>query len=149
MDGIADDVINEESDATHAQRLTGDWTELVWSKMMHKEIAADEVERSVGERQGERIARHCAVAAIQVGTGAVEKGNCQVKVWGKALSNLGGNKARSGGHFEQRSAMNMAFRERAADETLGCANAAEPLVEHLQIAERASDFALGSCVGVQ
>jgi hypothetical protein len=149
MDGVADNVINQESDATDAQCFSGESAEIVWSQMVDEKIAAHQVEGIVRERQGQRIASHSAIAAVQVSAGAVEQRNGEVKMCGKTLSDLGGNKARSGGDFEKRSTLTIILRESSADEFLGRPNAAEPPVEHLQIAERARDFALGSCVGIQ
>jgi hypothetical protein len=149
MDGTSEDVIYQKCDATHAQRLSGESAEFVRSKMVHKEIAAHEIERIVGEGQSERIPSHSAGAAVQVAAGSVEKGNGQVKIWGKTLSDFGRNKARSGGDFQKRSALTATFRQRSADKFLGCPDAAEPLVEHLQIAKGAGDFARSSCVEVQ
>ncbi len=149
MDGVPDNIINQESKATHAQRLSGESPEFVWSEMMHEQIAAHEIERPVGERQSERIAGHCAVAAVQVAASAIEKGNGQVKFWGKSLSDFGRNKARSGGDFEQRSAMTGNPRYGVAHQLLGSGHAAEPLVKHLKIADRGGDFALGSRIGIE
>ena len=149
MDGTPNNIIDHECYATHAQRLSGESLELVWSEVMHEEIAAHEIKGTVSEGQSERIASHCAAAAVEVSAGAVQKSDCQIKLWGKALSDFSGNKARSGGDFQKRSALTATLRQRLADEFLGCPDAAEPLVEHLQIAERAGDFALSSCVGVQ
>jgi hypothetical protein len=149
MDGTPNNIIDQECDATHAQRLASKSAEFVRSKMVHKEIAAHEIERIVGEGQRERIPSHSADAAVQVAAGSVEKGNGQVKIWGKTLSDFGWDKARSGGDFEQGSGVTRILRERAPDKFLARSNAAEPLVEHLQIAQRASDFALGSRIGIQ
>jgi len=149
MDGTPNNIIDQECYATHAQRLSGESLELVWSEVMHEEIATHEIKGTVSEGQSERIASHCAIAAVEVSAGAVQKSDCQIKLRGQALLDFGGNKARSGGDFQKRSALTATFRQRSADEFLGCSNASEPLVEHLQIAERASDFAFGSCVGVQ
>jgi hypothetical protein len=149
MDGTPNNIIDQECDATHAQRLSGESLELVWSEVMHEEIATHEIEGIIREWQSQRIASHCAIAAVQVTASAVENGNGQIKLWGKALSDFSGNKAGSGGDFQKRSALTIIFRESSADEFLGRPNAAEPPVEHLQIAERAGDFALSSCVGVQ
>jgi hypothetical protein len=149
MDGTPNNIIDQECYTTHAQRLSGKSLELVWSEMMDKEIATHEIEGIIREWQRHRIASHCAIAAVQVTAGAVENGNGQIKLWGKALSDFSGNKARSGGDFQKRSALTATFRQRSADEFLGRPNAAEPPVEHLQIAERASNFALGSRIGVQ
>ena len=149
MDGTPNNIIDQECYATHAQRLSGESLELVWSEVMHEEIATHEIKGTVSEGQSERIASHCAAASVQVTAGAVENGNGQIKLWGKALSDFRGNKARSRGDFEKGSTLTATFRQRSADEFLGCPDAAEPLVEHLQIAERAGDFALSSCVRVQ
>jgi len=149
MDGTSDDVIYQECNATHAQRFSGESAEIVWSQMVDEKIAAHQVKGIVRERQSQRIASHSAIAAVQVSASAVEQRNGEVNIWGKPLSDFAGNKARSGGDFEQGSSLRRIFRERATHEFLGRPNAAEPPVEHLQIAERASDFALGSCVGIQ
>ena len=149
MDGTPNNIIDQECDATHAQRLSGESLELVWSEVMHEEIATHEIKGIIREGQSERIASHCAIAAVEVSAGAVQKSDGQIKLWVKALLDFGGNKARSGGDFEQGSAMPWIFRERAPDKFLGRSNTPEPLVEHLQIAERASDFSLGSCVRIQ
>src|SRR6266478_3510192 len=146
MDGTANNIIDQECNATHAQRLSGESLELVWSEVMHEEIAAHEIKGTVSEGQSERIASHCAIAAVEVSAGAVQKCDCQIKLRRQALLDLGGNKARSGGDFEKGSTLTIIFRESSADEFLGRPNAAEPPVEHLQIAERAGDFALSSCV---
>src|SRR5882724_10365274 len=145
MDGTPNNIIDQECNATHAQRLSGESLELVWSEVMHEEIAAHEIKGTVSEGQSQRIASHCAIAAVEVSAGAVQKCDCQIKLRRQALLDFGGNKARSGGDFQKRSALTATFRQRSADEFLGCPNAAEPLVEHLQIAKRAGDLELSSC----
>jgi hypothetical protein len=149
MDGTPNNIIDQQCYATHPQRLSGESLELVWSEVVHEEIATHEIKGTVSEGQSERIASHCAIAAVEVSAGAVQKSDCQIKLRRQALLDFGGNKAGSGGDFQKRSALTATFRQRSADEFLGCPDAAEPLVEHLQIAERAGDFALSSCVRVQ
>jgi hypothetical protein len=131
MDSASDDIVDQESHAAHAQRFSRESAEFVWSKVMHKEIAAYEIEGAVREGQSKCIASHSAVVAVQVAARAVEKGNGQVNTWGKAFSDFGGNKSCSGGDLEQGSALTAIFRERAADEFLACPHAAEPLIKHL------------------
>jgi hypothetical protein len=131
MQWVADDIVDEECDATNAKSVTCKQLQFVRREMMHEEIATHEIERVVSEGQGKGITNHSPSAAVQVGTGSVEKGNAKVKLREKMLPDFGGNKARSGGNFKQGSARSGMPVECAAHELLSRAHSPEPPIEHL------------------
>src|SRR5882757_4293522 len=149
MHGIANEIIDNKSYTTHTKRLARELLQFIRRKMVHEEIGAHKIERVVGKGQSASITCDYSVAAVQVSADAIEKSNFQVEVWGQSLPDFRRNKARTGGDFEQGSAATGMLSEGAAHQVLGCADASEPAVKHLQIAERSSDFALRAGVGIQ
>src|SRR5882672_1122847 len=133
MQGIADDIVDQESHSTDPQSFTGELSQFFRREVMSEEIATHKVERTVGKGQREGVAHHCAGAAVQVRAGAIEQGNLQVNFSGKMLPDFSGNKTCSGSDFEEGSVAHGILVERATDEPFSSLHPAEPPVEHLKI----------------
>ncbi len=130
VDAITNQVVNEKRHTAHAQSLPREALKLIGRKMMHEEIGTDQIERVIGERQRERVARNGAAIAVEVSAGAIKKSNFQIKLWRKPLSDFGWNETRAGGNFEQGSA-SPTFAQRASHQIRRSAHSAEPCIEHL------------------
>jgi len=120
-----------------------------WCEVMHEEIAADDVERAIGERQSKSIRGDGSPVAIEVSASPVEQGDLQFPIRSQPASNLRWNIAGACADLEQRKGMARNSSGGAANEILAGPNPAAELVEHLQVTQGSGHFLRSAVIGVQ
>jgi hypothetical protein len=143
-------IIDQHSATADSQRVAYEVYQLGWIKVVRKQIAADQVEGCIVEREGERIGDYGSRPGRQMRGSAVKqrkiKGDTSSR---QTLPRRPGSFPKSGGDLQQREVLCPCRRHYPLYHRVGSSHAAKPAIQPAKVLQRGLNVARRASVGIE
>src|SRR5579871_76423 len=150
MQGMANQVVDEQSQTADAQAFVHEVDQLRRLEVMGEKVAADKIEAGIPEGKRQGIGDDGAIVAIEMGAGAVEQGGMELNTAAAQTSTgVSGNIAGAGRDLEQGKRFRARLASYLRDQVRGGAHTTKAGIEKAQVTQAAAYFSRCAGVGVQ